>query len=95
MEKMGARGKKAQSSLEETEVSKIRTALTAAERPQVVVGEERIVADRVVVQEDETVGDIKTHEKIVERRVRSNVIRRRTTRVDIVPEAQSSLPRFR
>ena len=88
LEKMGARGKKAQSSLEETEVSKIRTALTAAERPQVVVGEERVVADRVVVQEDETVGEIKTHEKIVERRVRANVIRRRTSRVDIVPKAQ-------
>jgi len=41
-----------------------------------------------VAQEDEVVGEIKTHEKIVERRVRSNVIRRRTSRVEIVPEAQ-------
>ncbi len=87
LEKMGTRGKKAQSAIEETEVAKIRTALMAAERPQVVVGEERVVADRVVAQEDEVVGEIKTHEKIVERRVRSNVIRRRTSREEIVPEA--------
>ena len=50
---MGMRGRKAQSSLEDDEVARIRAALAAQEKPQVHVGEEKVVADRVVKGEEE------------------------------------------
>ncbi|MGH7930316.1 MAG: translation initiation factor IF-2 N-terminal domain-containing protein, partial [Candidatus Binatia bacterium] len=48
LDKLGMRGHKAQSSLEDEEVARVRTALAAVEKPQVHVGEEKVVADRVV-----------------------------------------------
>ena len=44
LDKMGMRGRKAQSSLADEEVGRIRTALAAQEKPQVHVGEERVVS---------------------------------------------------
>ena len=83
LDKLGMRGRKAQSALEEDEVTRIRAALAALEKPQVHVGEEKVVADRVVVAEDETSGEVQARETVVERRVRANVIRRRTSRVEV------------
>jgi len=87
LDKLGMRGRKAQSSLEDDEVARVRAALAAQEKPQVHVGKEKVVADRVVKAEDESLGDIQARETIVERRVRTNVIRRRTSRVE-VPQAE-------
>jgi len=89
LEKMGMRGRKSQSALEDDEVVRIRAALTALEKPQVHVGEEKIVADRMVKGEEEEgqVG-VEAHETVVERRVRTNVIRRRTSRVEVAPSEQ-------
>jgi translation initiation factor IF-2 len=89
IEKMGMRGKKAQSSLEEDEVARIREALAGPAKPHVVVGEEKVVAQRVVTAEDQP-GEIQAHETVVERRVRANVIRRRTSRVEVVQKPDSS-----
>ena len=86
LEKMGMKGRKAQSSLEDDEVARVRAALAAPERPQVHIGEEKVVADRVVKAEDESLGEIQARETVVERRVRANVIRRRTSRVEVVPQ---------
>ncbi|MFQ5849682.1 MAG: translation initiation factor IF-2 [Candidatus Binatia bacterium] len=86
LEKIGVRGKRAQSSLEEREVASIRAALVVAERPQAEVGREKVVAEREVTEQDQTLGEIKARETVVERRVRANVIRRRTSRVEIVPQ---------
>jgi translation initiation factor IF-2 len=81
LEKMGLKGKKSQSSLEEEEIGRIRVQLAQPAKPQVAVGGERVVADRVVTREDETLGgEVQSREQIVERRVRANVIRRRTSR---------------
>jgi translation initiation factor IF-2 len=85
LDKLGIRGRKAQSSLEDDEVSRLRAALAGQEKPQVHVGEEKVVADRVVTAGDESVGEIQARETVVERRVRANVIRRRTSRVEVVP----------
>jgi translation initiation factor IF-2 len=85
LDRLGIRGRKAQSALEEDEVSRLRAALAAQEKPQVHVGEEKIVADRMVKTEDEGQGGTEAHETIVERRVRTNVIRRRTSRVEVAP----------
>jgi translation initiation factor IF-2 len=87
LDKLGIRGRKAQSSLEDDEVSRLRAALAAQEKPQVHVGEEKVVADRVVTAADESVGEIQARETVVERRVRANVIRRRTSRVEVVSHA--------
>jgi translation initiation factor IF-2 len=86
LDKLGLRGRKAQSSLEDEEVARVRAALAALEKPQVHVGEEKVVADRVVT--DDALGDVQARETVVERRVRANVIRRRVNRVEVAqPEA--------
>ena len=91
LDKLGIRGRKAQSSLDDEEGSQVRGALAAQEKPQVHVGEEKVVADRVVKAEDESLGEIQARETIVERRVRANVIRRRTSRVEVVPQPTEAL----
>jgi len=87
LDKLGIRGRKAQSSLEDDEVNRLRAALAGQEKPQVHVGEEKVVADRVVTAGDENLGEIQARETVVERRVRANVIRRRTSRVEVVTPA--------
>ncbi|HET8916749.1 MAG TPA: translation initiation factor IF-2 N-terminal domain-containing protein, partial [Candidatus Binatia bacterium] len=87
LDKLGIRGRKAQSALEDDEVTRIRAALAGQDKPQVHVGEEKVVADRVVTAEDENLGEIQARETVVERRVRANVIRRRTSRVEVVSQA--------
>ncbi len=89
LEKLGIKGKKSQNTLEDEEAVRIRAALAAPAKPQVVVGEEKVVADRMVTTGDESVGETQAHEKIVERRVRTNVIRRRTSRTEIVTQTSS------
>jgi translation initiation factor IF-2 len=89
LDKLGMRGRKAQSSLDDDEVLRVRAAFAAQQKPQVHVGEEKVVADRVVTAETETLGEIQARETVVERRVRANVIRRRTSRVE-VPQAEGS-----
>jgi translation initiation factor IF-2 len=87
LDKLGIRGRKAQSSLEDHEVTRIREALALQEKPQVHVGEEKVVADRMVKTEGENLREVEARETIVERRVRANVIRRRTSRIE-VPQAE-------
>ncbi|MBI4529127.1 MAG: translation initiation factor IF-2 [Deltaproteobacteria bacterium] len=91
LEKLGIRGKKSQSSLEDDEVSRLRTAMAGPARPQVAIGEEKVVGERVVTSEDQTMGEIQAREQIVERRVQANVIRRRTNRVEVI--SQKPLPK--
>jgi translation initiation factor IF-2 len=88
LDKLGLRGRKAQSAMEDDEVARVRAALAAQEKPQIHVGEEKVVADRVVTADDENLGEVQSRETIVERRVRTNVIRRRTSRVE-VPQAEA------
>ena len=84
LDKLGMRGRKAQSAMEDDEVTRVRAALAAQEKPQVHIGEERVIA-RVVKSEEEGQGSIEARETVVERRVRTNVIRRRTSRVEVAP----------
>src|SRR3989304_1292896 len=86
LEKMGIKGKKSQGSVEDDGAARIRAALATPAKPQVHVGEEKVVADRVVTAEDQSRGEIQAREKIVERRVRVNVIRRRTSRSEVISQ---------
>jgi translation initiation factor IF-2 len=92
LDKLGIRARKAQSALEDDEVARVRAALAAQEKPQVHVGEERIVADRLVKSEDEGEGGAEARETVVERRVRANVIRRRVNRTEVAPNETSPAP---
>ncbi|MGH7846862.1 MAG: translation initiation factor IF-2 [Candidatus Binatia bacterium] len=87
LEKLGIKGKRSQSSLDDSEVARAKTALAAPEKPHVVVGTEKVVADRVVTAADAALGEIKAREQVVERRVGTNVIRRRTNRVEVISQA--------
>ena len=84
LDKIRVRGKKPQSSLEESEIEAVKAAIAATEKPKVTVGEERVVVDRMITAEDEDMGEVQAHEKVVERRVRANVIRRRRSTVELV-----------
>ena len=95
LEKLGIKGKKAQNALEDEEVVRIKAALAGPVKAQVVVGEEKVVADRVFTTEDENIGEIQAHEKIVERRVRTNVIRRRTSRTEVVTQPPPPKPEIK
>ena len=90
LDKLGMRGRKAQSALEDDEVARVRAALAAQEKPQVHVGEEKIVADRVVKSEEEGDGGAEARETVIERRVRANVIRRRVNRIEVAPAETAS-----
>jgi translation initiation factor IF-2 len=92
LERLGIRGRKAQSALEDEEVTRVRAALATQEKPHVHVGEEKVVADRVVTADDQSSGEIQARETVVERRVRANVIRRRTSRVEVPMEAHEADP---
>ncbi len=92
LDRLGMRGRKAQSALEDDEVARVRTALAAQEKPQIHVGEEKIVADRMVKSEDEGSGGAEAHETVIERRVRANVIRRRVNRTEVAPSEVVAAP---
>ncbi len=79
LEKLGIHNKRAQSSLTEDEIERVRAELALEEKPSVAVGDERVTTG----VEGQTV---------VERRVRTNVIRRRTTRVEPVPSESVPFP---
>src|SRR5947199_341761 len=79
LEKVGIRGKRSQSSLADDEVQRVRDVLGLGARPKVVVGTERVVAERVVTERDAG-GDhlVTAREQTTETRLRPNVIRRPT-----------------
>ena len=84
LEKIRIRGKKSQSSLDDSEIEAVKAAIAATEKPKVTVGEEKVVVDRTITAEDEEMGEVQAHEKVVERRVRANVIRRRRSTVELI-----------
>src|SRR5512132_1316168 len=83
LDKLGMRGRKAQSAMEDDEVARVRAALAAQEKPHVHVGEEKVIARLVKTEEEGQGGSIQARETVVERRVRTNVIRRRTSRIEV------------
>ena len=85
IERLGIRNKKSQSSLSDDQIARIREALGLRDKASVTIGTERIVSERVVTEKDADVEQMVTsREQVVENRVRANVIRRRTTRVEVL-----------
>jgi translation initiation factor IF-2 len=85
LERLGVREKRSQSSLTDDQVARLREALGLREKGSVAIGAERVVAERVVTEKDVSEEQMVTsREQVVENRVRANVIRRRTTRVEVL-----------
>src|SRR5262245_41221609 len=94
LEELGIQGKKAQSTLTDEEIALVRPgAAAAADTSVLVLGEEKVVAERMVTEMDEQSAHVVTaREEIRESRVRPNVIRRRTTRVEVAHEEEAPFP---
>jgi translation initiation factor IF-2 len=79
LEKLGIRNKKSASSLTDEQIVRVREALGLRDKAAVAIGTERVVAERVVTSQDGVEG-VTAREQVVENRVGTNVIRRRTQR---------------
>ena len=84
LEALGIHGKRAQSTLSEQEADAVRQALQSSAAPPLVLGEEKVVAERVVTELDQDKEHAVTaREEIRENRIRPDVIRRRK-RVEVL-----------
>ena len=91
IERLGIRNKKSQSSLSDDQIARVREALGLRDKAAVTIGTERIVSERVVTEKDATEEQMVTsREQVVENRVRANVIRRRTQRVEVLKREEIS-----
>ncbi|MGE0823733.1 MAG: translation initiation factor IF-2 [Candidatus Binatia bacterium] len=84
---IGSRAKTAHSSITENDAAKVKTLLSVPPLPVPLVGQQKVVSERVMTQETEgTSTTFSIKERVVERRVQTGVIRRRTTRVAVPQE---------
>ncbi len=84
LEALGIHGKKSQSTLSEQEAETVQQALQSPAAPPLVLGEEKIVAERVVTELDQQKEHaVAAREEIRENRIRPDVIRRRK-RVEVL-----------
>ena len=87
LESLNIHGKKAQSTLSKQEAESVHQALAPQAAPALVLGEEKIVAERMVTDLDHHSEQVVTaREEIRENRIRPNVIRRRR-RVEVITDA--------
>src|SRR2546426_9664332 len=92
LEEVGIPGKKPASILTDQEITLVRPAAEPHETPLPVLGEERLVAERIVTEMDQKSEHMVTaREEVRESRIRHDVIRRRVTRVEVVPEEEAPL----
>src|SRR5215813_14703891 len=92
LEEAGIHGKKAASILTDHELALVRPAAEPHEAPLPVLGEEKLVAERLVTEVDRKSEHMVTaREEVRESRIRHDVIRRRVTRVEVAPEEEAPL----
>lgn len=89
LEELGIHGKKAQSTLTDQEIALVQPKDSHSDA-QPVVGQERLVAERVVTEVDQTDHVITAREEIRDTRISSTIIRRRATRT-VLPDEESPL----
>ena len=87
LELVGIHGKKAQSTLTDSELTLVRKGEAPEATSSLVLGEDKVVAERVVTEVDQNEHLVTAREEIHENRIRPNVIRRRTKRVEVHEEA--------
>ncbi len=86
LELVGIHGKKAQSTLTDSELTLVRKGEAPEASLTLVLGEDKVVAERVVTEVDQNEHLVTAREEIHENRIRPNVIRRRTKRVEVHEE---------
>jgi len=87
LRKIGSTATTARSTITDDEAAKVKALLGIPLPPLPVVGQQRLVFERVVTHPtDGTTAAITTREQVVERRIQTGVIRRRTTRVEVPQE---------
>ena len=92
LRKVGSKATTAHNTVTDEEAAKAKALLGVTPPPAPVIGEQRVVAERIVTQPTEgTTAAITTTEQVIERRVQTGVIRRRTTRVES-PQEVAPLP---
>jgi translation initiation factor IF-2 len=92
LEKIGVTGKKPQHVLTEKELGRVKVRLGLTPPPTPVVGQERLVSERVIAQQAKGRTEmLTTTEQVIERRVGAHVIRRRTTKIE-TPQEPTSIP---
>lgn len=89
IEELGITGKRSQSSLAEEDLARVQAAVGRGTEASIRVGEERVVGERVVTERDAD-GEVTTRERVVEARVRTNVIRRRRKKVEVIERKEAS-----
>lgn len=90
LEELGVHGKKAQSTLTDQEIALVQPKDSHSDA-QAVVGQERLVAERVVTEVDQTSDHVITaREEIRDTRISSTTIRRRATRTVLHEEETPS-----
>src|SRR5262245_2396024 len=91
LEELGIHGKKAQSILTDQEIALVRpgTVSAIADPPSLVLGEEKLIAERVVTAVDEKSEQVITaREEVTENRLSSTIIRRRVKR-EVIREEEA------
>lgn len=87
LELAGMKGKKPQSTLTDDELTLVRAGEAPQPTPDLVLGEEKLVAERVVTEVDQNEHLVTSREEVRESRIKPNVIRRRTKRIEVHEEA--------
>ena len=87
LELVGVQGKKPQSTLTDDEFALVRAGDAPQPTLDLVLGEEKLVAERMVTEVDQNEHLVTAREEVRESRIKPNVIRRRTKRVEVHEEA--------
>lgn len=90
IEELGITGKRSQSSLADADLVRVQAAVGRGTEASIRVGEERVVGERVVTERDAD-GEVTTRERVVEARVRTNVIRRRRKKVEVIERKEPAV----
>jgi translation initiation factor IF-2 len=89
LEERGVQGKRAQSTLTDEEIALVRPGPAVSDTSALVLGEEKVVGERVVTELDQQNEQVVTaREEIRESRISQGVIRRRAKRVEVLHEEE-------
>ena len=89
LEEVGVQGKRAQSTLTDEEIALVRPGPAIPDTSALVLGEEKVVGERVVTELDQQNEQVVTaREEIRESRISQGVIRRRAKRVEVLHEEE-------
>lgn len=87
LELVGVTGKTPQSTLTDDEFALVRAGAVPQPTPDLVLGEEKLVAERIVTEVDQNEQIVTSREEVRESRIKPNIIRRRTKRIEVHEEA--------